>query len=794
MKKILFLVLILIFFICIQKVSAEPILTNVSLQPENVWFGEDVSISLNCYDSVNTITKVYGKMISPILSENLIFNFEGNDRYTLKLTSLYFDPSKPPKYTFSIYCENNNNQTSNTLVNFNVSQLVVTVSSVTNPAYIGDIAKLVISIEKDGSSLYTEGINFNLKLGGQSWSKTSFYDPGTDSWMIKFNVPSVLGTYDVDLEINANLEKYNPKKITLKSSMEVKDTVEFKILSIDKTEVRPKDVITVSISASERGNNIILSKNYLTFQIGSKVIDSDKVSITSAGNYFNTKIEMPDLSPGSYDLKIILNYANNSITQKKSVDYVVPISGKFVDLSNNGVNVEIKFLIDDVEKKSLTTDSSGSYTGYIVPGTYTIQLKFPQSTLYLYNIKISDFNDPVKYYFLETDVTGIKSVGLFIYEVALSHSKAKVVINYDEKKIPTEKNLAVYKCSEWNSESKTCNTDWEEQSATIDTIRNTVTIETSSLSAYTVGIKKSLYLDFSSEKKIFSIKELIKLRGVARDESGGFVQDVLLNVDDNGFNINASAYSGSNGVFVLEFFAPEEEGSYTLSVEAEKIPYLSYSKNWDFQVIKNREISLVTPDTIRAKKGESQTLQFSVVNIGQADISDLSLSLTGLPENYFSLQNKINELKIGQEVKIPVNFKIPQDASESTLSITFKVNSSGVSKEEIIGFTIFSENVTAPSTNQKTFPTFRFPTAQIALPVSSSDISYAFIFCVMIVSIAYFLKKSKNWRTKERKNVKNVLSDIKGEIRRKKTVNLTQNFNQTVENMEEKTRNKNNGK
>jgi len=790
MRKCLFLLFILIFFILIHKVSAEPILSNVSLQPENVWFGENISISLDCYDLTNNITKVYGKITSPIVSENLAFNPEDNNRYTLKLTSLYFNPSKPPEYTFSIYCENDNNQTNMTSVNFNVSQLKTTVSSITTPAYLGDVVEMSVSIEKDSSPLYSEDISFNLKLGGQNWSKTSFYDIEKNEWTIKFSVPNVLGTYNLDLEINVNLATYNPKKITLQSSIEVKDAIEFKILSVDKTEVRPNDVVTISLSASERDNNIILSKNYLSFQVGSKTVDPDKITISSAGNYFNAKIEMPDLSPGSYDLKITLNYANYSVTQTKSVDYVMPISGKFVDLNNKGINVEIKFLVGDTEKKRLTTDSSGSYSGYIVPGNYTVQLVFPQSTLYLYGIRVSEFNDPIKYYSLDVDVVGIKSAGLFIYEVAIPYSSAKILINYDEKKIPSERNILVYKCSEWNSENKVCNTDWEEQAATIDTVRNTVTIETNSLSAYAIGIKKTLYLDFSSEKNIFNLKEFIKLRGVTRDESGNFVQDVLLSASINGISINASAYSSSNGVFILEFFAPEEEGFYTLSVKAEKSPYLSYNKTWSFQVVKNRKISLVAPDTIRIKKGENQTLQFSVVNTGQADISNLSLSLTGISQDYFSLQNKIDELKIGQEIKIPVNFKIPQDASESTLSITFKVSSDEVSNEEIIGLTIFSENVTIPvATDQKTFPTFRFPTAQIALPLSSNDINYAIVFCVVCVLITYIWKRNRTWRTKERKHIKNLLLDIKGEIRREKIAHPIQAFNQLVKNMEEKNKN-----
>jgi len=787
MKKCLFLFFIVIFFIFIQKVSAEPIISNISLQPENVWFNENISISLDCYDAISNISKVYGKLIDPVLSDNLNFVSETNNHYALKLTSLYFNPIKPSKYTFSVNCQNDNNQTSNTLITFNVSQIKANISSITTPTYLGNNLEADVYIEKDGSSFYSDEISFNLRLGGQNWSKTFFYDPAKNYWIIKFDTPNVLGTYDLDLEINFNLDGYNSKKITLKSSIEIKDAIEFKILSVDKTEIQPNDQITVSLSASDRGNKIILTKDYLNIQVGSTTIDLNDIEISSAGNYFNVKIQMPDLSPDSYDLRVTFNYENYSIQQTTNVDYVIPVSGKFTDSNDKGINVEIKFLIGDKEKKRLTTDGSGSYSSYIVPGTYTMQLTFPQSTLYLYDVKINGFNDPIKYYFVDTDLPGIKSAGVFIYEVALQYSKAKILINYNENKIPSEKDLFVYKCNSWDFQSKSCDEDWEEQITTIDKVGNIVTLETSSPSTYVIGIKKYLYLDFSSDKSIFNMKELIKLRGVVRDESGNFVQDALLSAKTNSVDIDSSAHSDSNGVFVLEFFTPEEEGFYTLLVKTEKTPYLSYNKTWSFQVVKNRKISLVLPDTIRIKKGENQNLQFSVVNTGQSDIYNLSLSLTGLPQDYFSMQDKIDELNVNQEVKVPVNFKIPENASETTISITLKVISSEVSVEQIIGFTIFSENVTTTATkDKKIFPTFEFPTAKIVLPAWSPDINYAIIFFVGCVLITYIWKKNKTWKIKERKNIKNILLDIKGEIKRKKIVQPVQDINQLVKNNKEK--------
>lgn len=786
MRRCLALFSIVVFFILVARVSAEPLLENILIQPENVWFGDSITISLDCYDPTNNVNQVYGRIVDPIVSDYLSFNYQGDNNYVLTLSSLYSDPSKSPQYTLNIDCQNDINQSSTTSVSFNISQIQASIISVTNPAYLGDIAEMDISIIKDDLPLYSDGIDFDLKVGGQTWPKISFYDSEKERWVIKFNVPSVLGVYDLDLGINLNLNSYSQKNIDLSSSMEVKNLYEFKILDTDKIEIQPNDFLTVSLAEYERGNRVVLSKDYLSFQIGSYVITSDRVTLSSAGNHFDANISMPNLSPGSYDLKITSNYADYPITLTRTIGYVIPVSGKFLDTNGKGINAEIKFYINNIEKKKFSTDSSGSYSGFIVPGNYTIQTTFPQSTLYLYGASITSFSDPIKYYSLDGDAEGIKSAALFSYEVAIPFANAKVVMSYDEKKVTSEENVVVYKCSSFNPSNKACNSNWTEQTFTIDKLSNYVTIETNSFSAYVIGTKKSLSLDFSSDKSVYGVSELIKIRGIVRDESGSFVLNSLVNASIDNTDIRGSAYTDSNGVFNIEFFSPEQEGVYTISLEAGKAPYIKSNKTLDVQVSKARSISLVVPATIRVKPGDSLTLQFSVVNTGQSDVSGLSIYLVGLPNDYFFLPDKITELEVGQEVKIPVDFNIPKNASESTSSLVFRINSSEVSKEAIIGFTIINENETVASNQTSVFPTFTLPTAFFSLPLSFSDIAWALVFGFMVISGAYLMKRRRVGGVSERKKVNNLLSDIKGEIKRKKSVNPVQSFNQLVEGIEKK--------
>jgi len=397
----------------------------------------------------------------------------------------------------------------------------------------------------------------------------------------------------------------------------------------------------------------------------------------------------------------------------------------------------------------------------------------------LYDVTIDEFNNPINYYSLNKDTEEMKVEGLYVFEVALPYSKTKILINYDESKVPNEKELVVYKCSDWNSALHTCNSKWIKQDAITDTIRNLVTIETQSLSAYALGIRKTLFLDFTSDKTVFGLNELMEIRGIVRDESGNFVPNVLINATVPSTNIKLSTYSDSSGIFSFQFVTPQEEGFYFLDVRAEKDPYIPANKTWNFQVIKERAISIVVPDGVRIKKGEKKTISFSVINTGQADIYNLSFYLKGLPENYFSMQESVEKIKVGEEIKVPITFEIPLNASANTYSLTFGIISGEINKEEIVGLTIYEENVTAQTQQQPSG--FSFPTANIVLPFSLEEITYLSIFAVVSISTAYFLKKRKKRKVKGREEIKNLLFDIKREIQRKKIENPMQAFNELIE-------------
>ncbi|MFH8132217.1 MAG: carboxypeptidase-like regulatory domain-containing protein [Candidatus Aenigmatarchaeota archaeon] len=757
MKKLFFLSAFVFFFILSKAYAFE-----VRLSPENVFCLADecekIEILVNCSNA----SQVSGRIEQPIKMD---FPFTKEDVFRAEIPSYVFENTlKPFLYTINLTCKNSSGEFSS-LSNFYVSTLEASIESLSQ-GYLGDeVAKLVLSIKKDNLPLTEAQVSFSTKpLNLKGWYYSS------PSYTLLIEVPKTLGTYNLEVLVNVSVQGYRNKQIKLEKTLEVKQPLELSFF-LDKKEVRAGDSITLTISALERGEPVLLTKDYLSIKVGSEEIEKDKINLYSSGNAFKLEFQAPELSPGEYDLTVTMNYKNYSVAQKKTIAYVFQAFGKIVDINNQGIPTEIKFLKDGQEKR-FVTDSSGSYSGFLVPGNYDLQVIFPQATLYLYNVAVSSFEDPIKYYFFDSDVEGIKVAGLFVFEFKLPYSSAKILMKYDERKVANEKDLVVYKCSDFNPSNKLCNSEWKKEVATIDTVSNLAIIETKSLSAYAVGTRKFLVIDFSFDKNSYSLKEVVKVRGLVKDETNSLVPNALIKASSD-FGLNVSTYSDSSGIFYFEFFAPESEGIYKVLISAEKGSYISSNKSLAFQVFKKKEVSMVIPDTIRILKGENRTIIFSLINTGQAEILNLSLSLTGLPESYFKLQERIDKIGIGEKVDIPVIFIIPRDAKEETLSLTFKIFSEDFSKEEVFGLTIVSEN----ATQSISMPSAAFSLPE--LPLTKSDLIYISIFAVFCFSFAFILKKTKK-RVKERERIKNLLLNIKMEMKRKKESPM-QAFNNLIE-------------
>ena len=760
--KMAILLSLVVFLMAMPLVSATPVIENITVSPSpNLWLGEDAVISLECSDSGNnSIEKVYAYITGPgiDLTPNGPKDFKHvNDNiWTLLINSIDLD--RTGQFNATIYCKNSENNITTNYTSFIVSELIGYISAINpNPAYFEDIIEIDFIVKKivgGNETKLSSGVVFNVSLDGKTKNlKSSTYD-SNKGWILKLNSPTTSDVYDVKV-----IAFYNRTNVTDYSSVDVRNSIEFSIESIDKNWVKTGDNITVTLKALDKGSIITLDKSNVDIRINS--IDAEITTISQRGNLFDVKFIAPSISSGRYQLDAYLDYESSYYSDSEPIDYIVSLSGSLIDENNRAINVQMKFIQNDVTKLTLTTDAYGHYSGSLPPDTYDLEIAFPKSTIYLYGAAINSFNDPVKHYYSdETSVSGIRNAGLHDYEIDLSYSNAEIEMMYTEKNIINENNLRVFRCSSWNSGRNTCNDDWTEVIGEIDIVRNRVKVTSSTLSAFVIGETKDITVDFSLDKGTYYLGDMVNVRGIAKDNDGQIVGNASISAYiKNKKDYNAVA--DENGVFSIEIPTPEEEGEYTVVLKARKYPYEDFKDEKDFKVVKSRSVLIDFPDTVKIARGGNLSQKFDLLNNGQANIENIEISLEGLPESYYTIASNSIDLKPDEKKTMYIDFSIPVYADPGISSVTLKVENGNITEEKVFGLNIFetSSNETAPTGLATGF----------ALPqINYMDIVYIVIFAAVCFSAAIILKKRKVSK-KKAVGDKSFLSDVGKYIKRDET-------------------------
>lgn len=753
---------LMLFLIAIGIVSATPVIENVTVSPSNdLWLGEDATLSLSCSDNENkTIEEVYADIIGPAVTIPTLYFTKSGPNYTLLVNKYYLD--RTGQFDATISCMNNESTVSTTVESFTVSELTGYISVITpNPAYFGDTIEIDFIVKKDETKI-SSGVVFNVSLNNEL--KTLKIDPAYDSvkgWILKIDSPTTSGIYDVKV-----VAFYDRTNVTDYDSVDVRNNIEFDIVSIDKNWVKSSENVTVTLKALERGSLIPLDKDNVDIKVDS--VEAEIVSVSQRDSLFDVKFITPSLSSGRYNLEAYLSYKSSYYSDIEPIDYIVSIEGSILDENNKAISSKIKFNKNGVTKLSLLTDSYGHYTGSIAPDTYDLEISFPNSILYLYGVSINSFDDPIKHFYSDENIVpGIRNAGLHDYDIDLSFSDAEIEMRYTEKNIINENNLRVFKCSNWNAGRKVCNDDWVEIIGETDIIRNRVKVTSSTLSAFVIGETKEIDADFSLDKATYYLGDNIKLTGIVKDIDGDSVSNASVNAYIKTPRKDYNVVTDSNGVFSLEFLAPKEEGRYTLVVKASKYPYNDFKEEIDFEVAKSKSIFIDFPETLKIVRGGNLSQEFSLLNNGQADVENINISLEGLPENYYNIVSNNIDLRTGESKTLYIDFSVPVYAETGISSVTIKIENGNVTEEKVFGLNIYETgtNETSPTGLATGF----------TLPqISYMQIIYIVVFAAVCFSTAIILKKRK---VSNRKVVKsdNFLSDIERYIKNPQTQQIKQN-------------------
>ncbi len=765
---------------------AFPVINNLSVQEPNLWLGETETIFLNCTDDNSTelMTPYADITTSSAIFPNTVFTLDSNGMHYLAISTA--QPSnfyKTGTFNATVYCKNALEETVNETVSFAVSNLSMEVNKVTSPVYLGDVEEANIFVKKDGNTI-TSNINFSITLDETKMTLLSqpYYD-FAKGWILRFSTAGqAAGTRT--LSISAN---YGRASVSSAREIKVANVVEFSFLGIGKTWISANDALSVQLKAIERGNPVQIKKEQLTVQMDSTNVNIIEITPPAAG-VSTVKFSAPSMSAGEHTLKIVFNYNNFSESYSKGVSYVIPASGNIFISTEKSSQVQMKFTTSGAELP-VKVESSGAYSALIPPAKYTIFLSDGAPTLEIINADIITFDDGIKYQPLVSGtVMGIQGAGIYYYGAVFGYSEARLKLPYDQSKVNDESELRAYICENWNSGKKTCMADWKVIDSKIDTVRKIATIDNAILNAaYIIGSPDSAGIEANTEKEIYGLNEKIKVTGISLDGAKNMLGDASITVSVNGLAIAVSTESNAQGIFSVELQNPGAEGTYSATVSISKPPYISSQKQINFTVVKTADLTIAGPDTIRTNPGEQSDIQFRLINVGEADLNDLKISIKGLPSNYYRIvpSDTIEQINSGAEKSVSVHFGIPDDAARATFGASIEASKGDFIRTQNFALTVLSAanasssviitqtqapaNENAQNSNSTTYFSLSMPTAFSTFFAAQSDFSYIAAFAVASFSAAIALRRrrltSKKYSVSGGKSSnRNMIFEIKNKI------------------------------
>lgn len=734
-----------------------PSITGVALSPSaSLWQGENLSISLYCNDTYG-IKGVYANLSGPgIIFQNMPFSFSGGF-YSLGLTGYHL--AALGSYSVSAVCESNSNESIQQSIALEVSSLYSSINSMEpNEIYSGneitvyfDILKNRVPIKTTGEdgpyfSVYVDGVRKSLKV-----SPPGYYEG--KGWGLVIG-PEARGSHTITASANySRLQKNSSIQV------EISDEIEFSIISLDKDTLKGGETLTVDLKAFERGERIELNSSNLAFFINGLGVEISTLAET--GSVYRAQLISPVLNPGEYQFRARLVHNGISYFSDRNVNYLIQATGKLLDGADKPLYVQADFFRNNAKNASFSTDSSGTYSFLVKPGTYDISVKFPKATAIFKDVPVTSFNDPLRHdYVADPALPGIAAIAAFYFDIAMPFSYADIEMAYNERLVNDERELHVYECPNWNSGKRQCNSNWIESDSDFDYTRNMAKVHSNYVSAYAIGSRQNLSCTIGTDSQSYYVNQTIKASGIA--SSGSYrIANATVRLWIHGTNLNQNLVSGTEGEFFHNFLAAIPEGNYTITAEASRNPYGSCSASKKIEISRKREIYLTLPSTIRVEKGKEYTQEIGIVNSGQVSLSKLSSSFSGIPDEWYTIETGEMSLGIGENSKITIKFHVPDDAAEETRSAVFMITSNELSEARQIGFTVLAKTNQTVSIVQKA-PSGSF--LEISIPQISSAYAMAGGFIAILFSGAFIAKKMI---LKRKKSTNALLGELKNSMAKK---------------------------
>ncbi len=471
-------------------------------------------------------------------------------------------------------------------------------------------------------------------------------------------------------------------------------------------------------------------------------------------------VSVPEKSAGNYDLKIEGNFQSYYDEISKDLYFTIPFMGTLTYASGQIVDAEIELHNLDTGKWYRTDVNSGTgkYSLEILPGNYRLKITSPQiERLELDGLYIGEedemitSNSPMSLdsFIGGGTIAGINSVKLVVFQFALEFDESQIWLKYDDIDVTgSENDLELYSCHDWNYGKRECNGDWDTVPFSINKVTNIINFNVTEFSAFILGNKKKTSLEVTMDKDKYYARDQVTFTGnVIDNKDASSIENAKVSYRIKDTPLSGFTYTDERGHFVAsDLIAPSDEGAYTMEITVEKNPFKPITATHIIKVEKKKEFSVVVPEEVRVDLDKSVQEKINIINTGQKDFGSISVSARGISTDWYSIvPMTINNLSVGSEKSVSINFKVPSEYCEEECKIYHFVDviaKSDDGYETIKSFTFrINENVTTVSSDNFSLPSI--PTGNIVGSISNPYVA-VIVFIVLVFIVLFFLKRKKS--------------------------------------------------
>ena len=485
---------------------------------------------------------------------------------------------------------------------------------------LGDEYKLYVNnwtIESENVGTYSIDVNNDSYIDFDNRTVENFSSSDSDLNYISSNNSSILQPINGMLSVSS--EDLNCRGANFSSD-------EFNLSSASYC-LRSSDGKHYKISVSEQG---VFEVNEIQYNIESLELYMQRDNVSLLIN---------NASKGDYDFYYRTFYLNGTekISEEWAASYdKIQVGDRFTDSDGVGVPAVVNMYRpgDNITAHSFVADHAEGFNISVYNRTYDVEISMGNYEFTLFNSNYDMLENIEVEHLLERDVSDSDIYRNFVGGFAIdgvNQTSAQLRFYYgDEDGVSKPSDMAIFKCNNWNFDSRRCDSRWGEQGGRLVQDKNMMYANVDGFSGY-----------------------VLLEKDVAEEEQ-------------KGRSSSSSANDPANReIYEIYNRTKDMEGELN---ETKELAEKSYEISTN---ISERQIKQVGVDTSEISKqmhpGEIVTTKLHVEN-NKRDIVDITASAEGKAAEFFSFTNSPLTLRKGQEANFGVSINVPSETKPNLYS------------------------------------------------------------------------------------------------------------------------------